>query len=467
MNKLTKIVATLGPASDSETTIKKLIKNGVNVFRFNTKHGTPQWHEQRIKLVQQIATKLNNPVGILIDLQGPEIRIQTKNSKPINIKKDKDIILSSTFDSSETQLVIPYERVIEELERSDQLFIDDGNIVLTVYSRNGNIVKLRSSIDLTLDNHKGANFPGKHIDAPSLIEADLRQLDMASLNTVDYIALSFARNVEDIDALRKEMQKRKVEAKIIVKVENQEAIDNIDALVEAGDGIMVARGDLGVEVPIEKLAYLQKMIIDKAKMAHKPVITATEMLHSMIGKPRPTRAEATDVSNAVFFGTDAVMLSGETASGQYPVEAVQMMNRIAQFTESVKTFQVNRKTVDDQTQLIAMAAMEMILNEGIKVDKIVAFTQTGYTARVISSFRPNVPIIAVTNNQKTVESLALSYGVFGFHTTFPPGNLISPSNIINRLALKKFINKGETILVIHGARWKEPGLTNSITLATY
>jgi pyruvate kinase len=317
-----------------------------------------------------------------------------------------------------------------------------------------------------IGNRKGVNLPGKKIDAPSLIDADLKQLDMAALNTVDYVALSFARNKEDIDALRKEMRKRNIVSKIIVKVENQLAIDNIDELIEAGDGIMVARGDLGVEVPIEQLAYLQRMLVEKSRKAHKPVITATEMLHSMVGKPRPTRAEATDVSNAVFYGTDAVMLSAETASGDYPVESVEIMARIAAFTESVKPFEITRKVVEDKTQLIAMAAMEMIVNEGIQVDKIVVLTQTGYTSRVISSFRPKVPIIAVTNDRKTVESLTLSYGVVGFQTRFPSGKIISPQFIIDQLKEKKLVGKKETILVIHGARWKEPGLTNSITLVT-
>lgn len=466
-SKLTKIVATLGPASDSRETIEELIKNGADVFRFNTKHGTPQWHEERIKRVHSVGMALKQPVGILVDLQGPEIRIETKNSDPIKLKKNTDVTLSYTFDDPQTQIVIPYQSVVKSLKKLDQLFIDDGNIILTVYSREGDLVKLRSTQNIVIQNRKGVNLPGKLIDAPSLIEADLKQLDMAALNTVDFVALSFARDAKDIDALRTEMQKRKVDAKIIVKVENQAAINNIDELIQASDGVMVARGDLGVEVPIEQLAYLQKMIIDKAKMAHKPVITATEMLHSMTDKARPTRAEATDVSNAVFYGSDAVMLSAETASGNYPVESVETMARIAAFTESVKPFEVIRKKVEDATQLIAMAAMEMIVNEGINVDKIVVFTQTGYTARVISSFRPNVPIIAVTNNQKTVEALSLSYGVNSYGYLFPEGKIVSPEFIVNKLAKQGAINKGETILVIHGARWKQPGLTNSITLVTY
>lgn len=467
MNKLTKIVATLGPASDSEQTIKRLIKSGVNVFRFNTKHGTLQWHEERIKRVHKISNEMKTSVGILIDLQGPEIRIDTKNGEPIEIKKNEDVALSFTFDNPETRIVIPYESVVKDLHRADQLFIDDGNIILTVYNRKGDLVYLRASKKVVLENRRGVNLPGKKIDAPSLIEADLKQLDMAALNTVDFVALSFVRNASDVETLRHEMHRRKLNAQIIVKIENREGINNIDELIAASDGVMVARGDLGVEVPIEQLAYLQKDIVERAKTAHKPVIVATEMLHSMISKSRPTRAEATDVSNAVFSGTDAIMLSGETASGEFPVEAVQMMNKIAKFTESVKPFEMERKRVEDKTQLICMAAMEMIANEGVNVDKIIVFTQTGYTARVISSFRPNVPILAVTNNIKTIESLTLSYGVYGYGYKFPEGRIISPEFIVNKLADEERVKKGENILVIHGARWKQPGLTNSITLVTY
>lgn len=464
--KLTKIVATLGPASDTKTTIEKLIRSGVNVFRFNTKHGTPEWHEKRIQLVQQIADEMNRSIGILIDLQGPEIRIETRDQIEISLNKGDEIMLGESFTEG-IRMVIPHRAVFEALHKDDEILIDDGKHVLKVKEIFGNHAILTAKKKLVVQHRKGVNIPGKRINLPSLIKSDLKQLDMASLNKVDFVALSFVRDKRDVEILREEIKKRGIKADIVSKIENEEAIKNIDEIILASDGIMVARGDLGVEVPIERLLYLQKQIIEKCHMANKPVITATEMLDSMITRPRPTRAEATDVSNAVFMGTDAVMLSGETASGDYPVEAVSMMARICSFTESVKVFEMKRKKAIDATQLIGTAAMEMVALEGVEVDKIVAFTQTGYTARVVSSFRPDIPIIAVTNQQKTVEKLCLTYAVYGKKVPFPSGRIISPDKIITKLAKAGYINKGEKILMIHGARWKKPGLTNTISLITY
>lgn len=465
--KLTKIVATLGPASDSKTKIEKLIRSGVDVFRFNTKHGEPRWHEERIKRVQSVADKLKKSIAILVDLQGPEIRIETKEGENIRLKKGEIVGMESSFTKSSTKIVIPHKAVFDVLKKGDNILIDDGHIEMKVVSVKGNSARLKAKKTTIIKNRKGANIPGKKIDMPSLIKSDLKQLDMAAINKVDFIALSFARNKKDVAILKKEMLKRKVNAKIVVKIENETALENIDELIAVSDAVMVARGDLGVEVPIERLAYWQKNIIKKCIDAKKPVITATEMLDSMIKRPRPTRAEATDVSNAIFNGTDAIMLSGETASGQYPIGAVKMMTKIAAFTEGVKKFEVERKPVDDKTQLIGTAAMDMLYTDGVDVNKIVVFTQTGYTARVVSAFRPNVPIIAVTESQKTVETLCLSYGVFGYKFRFPNGKLVSPDYILKKLAKKRAIRKGESVLVIHGATWRTPGLTNAITLIEY
>lgn len=464
--KLTKIVATIGPASDDKTTIEKLIKLGVNVFRFNTKHGTPEWHEKRIQLVQQIADELKTSVGILIDLQGPEIRIETKNQEEIILSKNDEIMIGESFTEG-VKAVIPHKAVFDAIKKGDEILIDDGKHSLTVNEVFGNYAILTASKNIVIQHRKGVNMPGIRINLPSLIKADLRQLEMASLNKVDFVALSFARDKRDVEILRKEILKRGINADIIAKIENEEAIKNIDELILVSDGIMIARGDLGVEVPIEKLLFLQKQIIEKCKLSNKPVITATEMLDSMIKRPRPTRAEATDVSNAVFEGTDAVMLSGETANGEFPIEAVTMMAKICKFTESVKTFVKTSHKAADATQLIGSAAMEMVSLEGVQVDKIVAFTQTGYTARVVSSFRPGIPIIAVTNNQKTVEKLCLSYGVYGIKMNFPTGKVVTPEKMMSELSRKRLIKKGENILMIHGARWKKPGLTNTISLLTF
>jgi pyruvate kinase len=463
--KLTKIVATLGPASDSPETIEKLISSGVNVFRFNTKHGTPEWHEERIKLVQEVADRLGTSIGILLDLQGPEIRIETRDGEDVPVFANETVNMSFEFRDG-VNLVIPEKNILHNLEIGDRFYIDDGKVALEVVSKENEEIGLKSEKDAAIKHRKGVNMPDKTLDLPSLVEADLKQLDMASLNKVDFIALSFVRDTKDVDALRKEIKDRNINAKVVLKIENRAALKNLDSLIEAGDAVMVARGDMGIEVAIEEIAFWQKMIIDKCRNAHKPVITATEMLDSMMRQERPTRAEATDVSNAVFDGTDAVMLSGETASGDYPVESVETMAKIASFTESKLDISPVDKEAADMTQLICIASMEMVINEGIEVDKIVVFTHTGYTARVISSFRPNVPILAVTDSQKTVETLELSYAVSGHKFGFADDEIISPTRIVEELMGRNQIAKNESVLVIHGARWKTPGLTNSITLVS-
>ncbi len=463
--KLTKIVATLGPATDSAETIKELIELGVNVFRFNTKHSTPQWHEERIKRVQDVADEMGQSIGILLDLQGPEIRIETKDKEDIFLKKDEVVRIGVSFAKKDTKLVIPHIAVIKVLKKEDLILIDDGDVVLEVVSKKRKHVLARAVNECQISNRKGVNIPGKKINLPSLVSADLRQLDMASMNKVDFIALSFARNKNDVIFLKTEMEKRKVNAQIVVKIENQQALDNLDELIEESDAVMIARGDLGVEVPIEELSFWQKKIIEKCIVAWKPVITATEMLDSMIIKSHPTRAEATDVSNAVFDGTDALMLSGETATGKYPKKAVKIMARIAKYSETVRKDGLNnRKDIGDKTQAISAAAMEMIVADGIHVDKVIVFTQTGRTARIVSSFRPKVPVVVVTESQQVVEWLTLSYGLSGCRITFPEGKLISPSHILKKLNKKGVIKKGETLLLIHGSHLKQPWLTNSITL---
>lgn len=464
MQKLTKIVATLGPASDSEETIKELINAGVNVFRFNTKHGTPEWHEERIKRVQKVADEMEVSIGILLDLQGPEIRIETKNQEDLRIPAGERICLGTKFNSDEVQVIIPEESILNKVEVGDCFFIDDGKIRLEVEEKKNHCLILTSEKDIVIKHRKGVNFPDKVLDLPSLVDADFKQLDMASLNKVDFVALSFVRDTKDVEILREEISRRNINAKVVLKIENKIALKNLDSLIEAGDAIMVARGDMGIEVAIEEVAYWQKVIIEKCRKAYKPVITATEMLESMTVNPRPTRAEATDVSNAVFDGTDAVMLSAETATGNYPVETVQTMSKIAQFTESMNKMEFERRKANDMTQLICMAAMEMTANGGVHVDKIVVFSHTGYTARVLSSFRPNIPIIAVTDNQKAIETLALSYAVTGRKFSFPEDHIVPPVEIVVALRELGDIKEEESVLVVHGARWSTPGLTNSITL---
>jgi len=464
--KLTKIVATLGPASDSPEIIEKLITSGVNIFRFNMKHADIAWHRQRINLVQKIADRLKISIGILIDLQGPEIRLETREHKSVIVKKG-DLVEFGVSLQSGVNVCIPHQIVFDTLKPGDKLLVDDGFYEFEIVEINNKTMTVRSQDDGFINHRKGVNLPGKHINLPSLIDDDLKKLDMAGVNKVDFVALSFSRTKKDIEVLRFEMEKRKIKARIIAKIESQDAIDHLDELIASSDGVMVARGDLGIEVPIEELAYWQKTIINKARIATKPVITATQMLQSMIDNPLPTRAEAVDVANAVFDGTDAIMLSGESASGKYPVKAVQQMAKIALFTEpKVEVIRIDH-TPQNQTELLVHGVMAMLdSSQHPGIDKIVVFTESGYTARVLSSLRLKKPIIAVCRFPYIVEQLSISYGIDPFYMELPKGScqVSLPNPIFTHMKKRGLIKTGEKILVIHGRKWQEEGKTNTLAI---
>lgn len=464
MKKLTKIVATLGPASDSEETIEKLIDAGVNVFRFNTKHGTSQWHQERILRVQDVANKLKVNIGVLLDLQGPEIRLETFDKLPLPIVKDQIVKFTPSFTDGANTVCIPHELVFESLSPNDQILIDDGAVELIVETASKDLIEARVIEDGEIGHRKGVNLPGVVIPLPSLIKEDLMKLDMAANSKVDFVALSFSRTKKDIEILREEMKKRNFNAMIVAKIESKQALEHLDELIIAADAIMVARGDLGTEVPIEQLAYWQKIIISKCREANKPVITATQMLQSMTSNPRPTRAEATDVANAVLDGTDAVMLSGETASGKYPVKAVQAMAKIAAFNEKTNTFPEFKIEPLNQTDIIVNATKELLDQKFVDIKLILVFTSSGKTGRSISRLRPNVPIISVTADQKVVEELTLSYGIEGMRSLLREGDFTLPNKTTDDLVTSGRIKKGDTIIVVHGQNFYKEGSTNAVAL---
>ncbi|MFZ5425197.1 MAG: pyruvate kinase [Patescibacteria group bacterium] len=462
--KKTKIISTLGPASEDPQKIKKLIESGVNVFRFNMKHGTVEWHENAIEKVQKIANELEYSLGILIDLQGPEIRIQTKNGEELEIKEGQEIIFTHVFKNDNDLIRIPHKSFFDALEEGDKFSIDDGFIRFVVTKKETNRLTAGTLDDAIVKNNKGLNLVGKDIDLPSMIDDDIERLHLAVRKKVDYVALSFVRTKHDVIALKQEMKRKKINAQIVSKVESQKGLDNIEEIIDESDVVMIARGDLGIEVPMEQITYHQKQIINKCRLAHKPVIVATQMLQSMIEYPLPTRAEATDVANAVFDGTDAVMLSGETATGKYPLKAVEAMSKILAFNEEKAEVTKFNTIPTNATELIVRAA-EDIAEHAFepKTKFIVVFTETGYTAKVLSSFRPKIPIIAVTHNQKTVETLTLSYGVTPVKVKFPKsGRLISPDAVLQKIKELKLVHKGDNILLIHGQHWQKPGQTNAI-----
>lgn len=466
MKKYTKIVATIGPACDTRLGITSLIQAGVNVFRFNMKHNTIVWHEERIALVQEIAETLHTPIGILIDLQGPEIRLETVNQQDVQLKKGETYQVTQSFLPGVESLCVPHAAIFKAVHVGDAFLIDDGSIEATIVemNKNGFVIKLKE--DAVIKHRKGVNFPGIHIDLPSLIEDDLAKLDMASKNRVDFVALSFTRTKEDVEMLRAEMKKRHVNAMIIAKIENQPALDHLSEIITAADGIMVARGDLGIETPIERLAYEQKRMIMECRKQRKPVIVATQMLQSMCDNPRPTRAEATDVANAVYDLTDATMLSQESASGDYAETSVATMSRILLWNEQHTTPSWVEPLEEKATDTIVHAMLPIITDtKKHTIDAIVVLTETGYTAKCVSSTRPGVPIIAVSDNKKTIDTLSLSYGVLPVFLKFPSsGSITTTSDVITGLQKAEYLKKGNKVILIHGSIWKKPGLTNTVTL---
>ena len=467
MDKKTKIVTTIGPASDSAETMEALILAGANVFRFNMKHGTVAWHEERIKRADEVAKRLNKTLGILVDLQGPEIRLETKEKKDVEVKKGESVTFYKSFETADTLLCLPHDIIFTLATPGKELLIDDGFLEFDITEVTPTSITAVSRDNYIIHHRKGVNFPGLDIDLPSLIDADLQKLDLASIAKVDFIALSFVRRKADVEVLRAEMEKRKLKAAVIAKIESQQSLDNFDEILEASDGIMVGRGDLGVETPIEELAFWQKQLVYRCRIAAKPVIVATQMLQSMVEAPRPTRAEATDVSNAVWDGTDAIMLSAESANGKYPIKAVETMNKIAMFNESHSFVASLPPFAETATQAVAGSAMKIITdNTNIAPKALVVLTSTGETARVISSHRPNVPVIAVSNSQKTVEELSLSYGIKPYFTSSSTLNSSAPSDLLSELEANGILQKGDLVLLVHGQNWLIPGSTNSLALLT-
>ncbi len=470
LEKKTKIVATIGPASDSNSTIKELMLAGVNIFRFNTKHSDVAWHNERIKRVQKIANEMNENVGIMIDLQGNEIRIETREEKNIKVKKGDVILIASDFISEDIKIAISDKKVLKGLRAGDSLLIDDGMIELEVIESRSGILKAKVIDGGLIKNRKSINFPGTKIKLASLIKRDIENLDSAAKNNVTYVALSFVSSKEDIFTLRNEIKKREMGSLIVSKIENQESLDNLDEIIEASDAIMIARGDLGIEIPIEKLAFWQKEIIKKCRQNRKPVIVATQMLHSMINNSRPTRAEATDVANAVFDGADAVMLSEETAMGKFPVRSVIEMSKILKFNEDHSNPPVLKSNIFSPTEFVVGAIAREVeqrkILDKLKIKTAIIFTESGYTARVFSSFRTKIRIIAITNQERIAEELSLSYGITSYYSTIDFNDLCLPKEIIKDLKKKKVFSKNEVVAVFHGKYAKKPELINLFSLTT-
>lgn len=470
MKKSTKIVATIGPATESEEIIEKLIRSGMNVARFNTKHSTPEWHLERMKRVRAVAKKLGEPIGILLDLQGPEIRIDIPGEEAFEAKEGKEVIFTSQKDSKDpTRPIIP-QKVIDVLEVGGRILVDDGVGEFVITKNIGNEVHARALSTFMIAHRKTLNTPGVTVDMPSLIPQDYKFLDAIDSNSTDFVALSFVRTADDVQMLRKELDERNIDALICSKIENQSALNNLEKIIEISDAVMVARGDLAVEVPYPELTYWQKRIIHMSREYGKPVITATQMLKSMVNLPRPTRAEVSDVANAVYDGTDAVMLSEETTIGKYPAEAVATQRAIVSFNEPHAVPSPLITTDSAPPSYVAHAAVSLLEisqleTNNIKIDKIVCLTESGLTARLVSRFRPHIPIYAVTSTERTRRRLSLVFDVTPFALKLPDkGRVEAGDELLEKLEEFGIAKSGETILLLHGTYWKKPGLTNTLSI---
>ncbi len=446
-----KIIATLGPATASPDVVRSLIQAGADAFRLNFSHGTTEWHRQMAATVREEAG--DAPIAIIADLQGPRIRIGDL-PEPVELAEGDRVALApeSELPLPEGLLPTTYEALVHDLSPGDRVLIDNGLMELAVVECRDGRAHCRVVVGGNVGPHKGINLPGVAVSAPALTDKDMRDVKTAVDMGVDYLALSFVRSPGDVEGLRALLGDHDVEIPIIAKIERAEAVERIEAIIDAADGVMVARGDLGVEMPQEKVPAMQKRIIALANIAGKPVITATEMLQSMVASPRPTRAEASDVANAILDGTDAVMLSGETAIGRYPVQTVETMEQITVEAETIRReFEPAAYAPEPGDFASAVADAACTAAWQLDAHTIAVFTMSGRTARLVAQRRPHARIIALTPNADTRRRLALVWGV----TTLLLPAADSPDAMVadgdRLLKEQKLVETGDVIVIVGGA----------------
>ncbi len=462
----TKIVCTIGPASQSEEVIRKLIRAGMDVARMNFSHGDYAFHERTIRAIRRNAQKLGRQVALLQDLAGPKLRVGSVAGDHALLQAGKALTLTSRRVVGGSGVVsVLYKDFFRFVSRGDPILLGDGEIELEAVKVGREEVVCKVAVGGVLSSHKGIHFPRGSLKLPSLTAQDKRDLAFGLSNGVDLVALSFVRERRDVLQARREMKRRGAVIPLIAKIEKHEALEQIDSILDEVDGIMVARGDLGLEIALEKIPAAQKMMIRKANRLGKPVITATQMLRSMVQSPRPTRAEVADVANAIIDGTDALMLSEETAVGKYPVGAVETMARVAVETEkSLRTRYEMEGIEQNVPEAISHAAIS--LARDLKVKAFLIPTSSGSTARKIVRYRPSQPIIAISPNPQTVKSLCLAWGVYPFQV-----RRIESAEAMIKLAQKKalamgIVKKGDLVAITAGLPLNQPGTTNMITVKT-
>lgn len=470
--KKTKIVCTIGPASEKEEILRQLFLKGMNVARLNFSHGNHEEHKKRIDTIKKLREELDLPIGIMLDTKGPEIRLGSFKEEEIELKAGDTFTLTSREILGDNTIAsVSYEGLAQDVEVGNKILIDDGLIELEV-------VEVVSETDVrclvlnggTVKDHKGINLPDTSVNLPAITEKDIEDIKFGIENEVDFIAASFIRKAEDVLEIRKILEEYGGEhIDIISKIENREGVENIDEIIEASDGIMVARGDLGVEIETEEVPLIQKQIIKKCNLAGKPVITATQMLDSMMRNPRPTRAEVTDVANAILDGSDSIMLSGETAAGKYPVEAVKTMHDIAIRTETSDEYLevLKRRSVDKYISTTnAISKATCTTAEDLDASAIITATSSGYTSKAISKFRPKAPIIAATTTPRVMRKLSLVWGVYPVLSVESDLTDEVIDRSIHSAMEKGYIKEGDLIIITAGIPVGVSGTTNLIKVHT-
>ena len=463
--KKTKIVCTLGPATDDMEIMKELLNNGMNVARFNFSHGDHEGHKKRIDAIKQASLEVCKPVAIMLDTKGPEMRIGTFKEGKIHLEAGQKFTLTGrTVDGDQSIVSINHKTLAKEISVGNQILLSDGLIELKVIEINDLDILTQVLNSGDISNNKRAAAPGVSLNLPPLSEKDIEDIRFGITQDIDFIAASFVQRASDVITIRKILEQQNASTQIISKIENAEGVKNLEEILKVSDGLMVARGDLGVEIPAEEVPLIQKRMIHLCNQMGKPVITATQMLESMITNPRPTRAEASDVANAILDGTDAIMLSGETASGDYPVEAVKMMNLIALKTETaLNTEEILTKLGYSQTtttNAISHATVQISLELDAK--GIITATESGFTAQMVSRYRPKAQIVAISPHEKTIRKLQLVWGVTAILGTSRSDTDQMTQESIQLSLNHGLIQEGDLVVLTAGVPIGTTGTTNMI-----
>jgi pyruvate kinase len=463
----TKIVATVGPASNSREMLRALIKEGVDVFRLNFSHGSHEDHQKVVNTVRELNEEMGSTVALLLDLQGPKIRVQEVEADVVLERGQEFIITTRQLKGNREIASTSYQQLPKDVKKGDVILVDDGKIELKVKEVRDIDVVTEVVYGGPLKSRKGINMPFTKVSAPSLTEKDLKDLEFGIKNNLDWIALSFVRKAQDIKILRSILEEHQSLSRIVAKIEKPEALSNIDEIIAATDAVMVARGDLGVEIWLEEVPMVQKMLVEKCNAAAKPVIVATQMMESMIENPRPTRAETNDVANAVMDGADAVMLSAETAAGKYPIEVVRSMVRTIASVEKNEKLYYRFREVDPKSPVyindsLVLAACKLAKDVGAKA--IVGMTASGYTAFKSSSYRPNTNIFVFTSNKYLINTINLVWGARGYHYNKVNSTDETIADVESILKKEGHVRSGDIFITMASMPIQERQRTNTLKI---